>query len=133
MPIIYDPPVDGQVVYLQSDYRYASHDPMLWPQHYTQEFCHLGSIPLRPSDPKSELQILWYEFQDGDFQSTFSGFVAGVGHPSSALIKSFQPVIDSISNRFAKYMQDKDYPHKNHLLRGCLARAIGWSEKRGNT
>lgn len=52
--------------------RYGPDDPTLWPQQYSEEFCHLGAIPRRPVTSKAKA-TMWWDPDQNDFISPQSG------------------------------------------------------------
>ncbi|KAJ7078193.1 hypothetical protein C8R44DRAFT_896011 [Mycena epipterygia] len=52
-------------IYLRSDMRYGPDDPTLWPQQWTQRYCHLPLIPRKGSRP--DLDIMWWNPSQEDF------------------------------------------------------------------
>ncbi|KAJ7016299.1 hypothetical protein C8F04DRAFT_1202669 [Mycena alexandri] len=52
-------------LFLRADMRYGSDDPVLWPQQFTEEFCHMAAIAKRGARP--ELEVMWWDPQCADF------------------------------------------------------------------
>ncbi|KAJ7034117.1 hypothetical protein C8F04DRAFT_1183632 [Mycena alexandri] len=52
-------------LFLRADMRYGSDDPVLWPQQFTEEFCHMAAIAKRGARP--ELEVMWWDPQRADF------------------------------------------------------------------
>ncbi|TFK57775.1 hypothetical protein BDN72DRAFT_907525 [Pluteus cervinus] len=69
MPIIYMPPLRRRTrsIRIRSDFRYAQDDPVLWPQLYTADYCHLGAIPQQPEHKEDPLNLLWTNLTAEDF------------------------------------------------------------------
>ncbi|KAJ7856108.1 hypothetical protein B0H14DRAFT_3448666 [Mycena olivaceomarginata] len=53
-------------VYLRTDMRYGTDDPILWPQQYTSFYCHLPLISKKGAQP--ELDIMWWTPTKVDFE-----------------------------------------------------------------
>ncbi|KAF9035469.1 hypothetical protein BJ165DRAFT_1409348 [Panaeolus papilionaceus] len=54
-------------VRVREDYRYGPDDHTLWPQPYSEQHPHLGTIPRRPQDPNKPLSAMWYDPVTTDF------------------------------------------------------------------
>ncbi|KAJ6622198.1 hypothetical protein B0H10DRAFT_1944803 [Mycena sp. CBHHK59/15] len=48
------PPTGPKKIMVQRDMRYGPDDPVLWPQLYTDTFCHLAAIPKAPTSAQGQ-------------------------------------------------------------------------------
>src|SRR5271168_1743680 len=69
------PATQSTEVKLRADLRYGPDDPMLWPQPWVDNYCHLGAIPRKPDDPNDSLSIMWWDPTSDDFESFGSSLV----------------------------------------------------------
>ncbi|KAJ6448139.1 hypothetical protein C8R47DRAFT_987935 [Mycena vitilis] len=82
-------------VYLRTNMRYGSDDPMLWPQQYAAEFCHLPLIAKKGS--RSEIDIMWWEPSQLDFVAG-SAITRGLGRLKyQAFSKLIEPINELVS------------------------------------
>ncbi|KAK6974871.1 hypothetical protein R3P38DRAFT_3335461 [Favolaschia claudopus] len=57
-------------IVLRQDMRYGEHDPTLWPQNYSANFCHLAAIqakPLGKLGQQREISVMWWNPTLDDF------------------------------------------------------------------
>ena len=66
--VVYAPPTSGRMTYKQ-DYRLGYHDPLLWPQPFFPDYCHLVAISRAPEtlDEDTSTHILFHKAADDDF------------------------------------------------------------------
>jgi hypothetical protein len=101
-------------VKLRADTRYGPDDPTLWPQHWVEEFCHLGAIPRKPDDPLDSLSIMWWDPTSDDFESFGSSIINGLGELSGSKLVFLQKMMSSMEVRIEDHKLA--YPNTNKLL-----------------
>ncbi|KAJ7700977.1 hypothetical protein B0H16DRAFT_1748851 [Mycena metata] len=83
-------------VFLRADMRYGTDDPTLWPQPFSQKFCHFAAIPQREARP--DLEIMWWNPERTDFISG-SSLTSRLGRLSRRKLLLFQELTSKISTR----------------------------------
>lgn len=83
-------------VFLRADMRYGTDDPTLWPQPFSQKFCHFAAIPQREARP--DLEIMWWNPERTDFIFG-SSLTSRLGRLSRRKLLLFQELTSKISTR----------------------------------
>ncbi|KAJ7827410.1 hypothetical protein B0H13DRAFT_2373840 [Mycena leptocephala] len=83
-------------LFLWSDMRYGTDDPTLWPQEWTQRYCHLPAIAKKGTRP--ELDIMWWDPSTSDFV-VGSAVTRGLGRLRSTRLAKFIPPINELVAR----------------------------------
>ncbi|KAJ7838956.1 hypothetical protein B0H13DRAFT_2367102 [Mycena leptocephala] len=83
-------------LFLRSDMRYGTDDPTLWPQEWTQRYCHLPAIARKGTRP--ELDIMWWDPSTSDFV-VGSAVTRGLGRLRSTRLAKFIPPINELVAR----------------------------------
>ncbi|KAJ7800587.1 hypothetical protein B0H14DRAFT_3490537 [Mycena olivaceomarginata] len=78
-------------VYLRSDMRYGTDDPTLWPQQFTEHYCHLAVIAKKGTRP--DLAAMWWDPSPQDFVVR-SAVTRGLGRLAPARMS---PIIDAVN------------------------------------
>jgi hypothetical protein len=99
---------------LRGDARYGPDDPILWPQPWVENYCHLGSIPRKPDDPNDPLSIMWWDPTQDDFEFSGSFLVNGLGQLSGSKLLSLQKMMHSMESRIEDHR--KAFPKVNKFL-----------------
>ena len=73
-------------VKLRADVRYGLDDPMLWPQPWVANYCHLGAVPRKPDNPNDPLSIMWWDPTGDDFESFGGSLIDGLGQLSGSKV-----------------------------------------------
>ena len=108
-------------VKLRADIRYGPDDATLWPQPWTEMFCHLGAIPRKPEDPNDRLSIMWWDPTLDDFESFGGSLIDGLGQLSALKLLSLRQMMSSMEDRIEDHK--RAFPDTNKLLL-LLARAM---------
>ncbi|KAJ7210376.1 hypothetical protein GGX14DRAFT_363312 [Mycena pura] len=87
-------------VFLRTDMRYGSDDPTLWPQQFTQRYCHLAAIARQGTRP--ELEVLWWNPTRNDFL-VGSAVTRGLGRLRNRCVSQFLPVVNDLVDRCKQY------------------------------
>ncbi|KAF7330154.1 hypothetical protein MSAN_02465400 [Mycena sanguinolenta] len=63
------PQIDPKQIVLRRDMRYGHDDPVLWPQLYSDAFCHLAAIPKAPTSAydRAKIGVMWWNPTPKDF------------------------------------------------------------------
>ncbi|KAJ6499884.1 hypothetical protein DFH09DRAFT_1102809 [Mycena vulgaris] len=115
LPISYE-----HEVYLRQDLRYGPDDATLWPQQYSDRYCHLAAIRTREGTP-SDWAILWWDPTFQDFvRASGNTLTESLGKLHSARISSLSDVVDDILRDYKDYAKvtpmDKIPPPLNLLV-----------------
>ncbi|KAJ7052994.1 hypothetical protein C8F01DRAFT_1261169 [Mycena amicta] len=81
---------------LQSDCRYGKDDPMVWPQQYCPQYCHLAFFAKKGARP--DLEIMWWDPTPDDF-IVVSSVTPGLGRVHPKYIDRFLLCINNIVDR----------------------------------
>ncbi|KAJ6595442.1 hypothetical protein B0H10DRAFT_2328547 [Mycena sp. CBHHK59/15] len=80
-------------VFLRLDMRYGTDDPALWPQQFTQRYCHMPAIAQRGARP--ELQVMWWNPSVDEFE-VGSAVTRGLGRLKYSYVSKFLPPINKL-------------------------------------
>ncbi|KAJ7328260.1 hypothetical protein DFH08DRAFT_709600 [Mycena albidolilacea] len=80
-------------VYLRTDMRYGTDDPTLWPQQWTEQYCHLPLISKKGARP--ELDVMWWNPGQADFKIG-SALTRGLGRLAHAQFSRLLPPINEL-------------------------------------
>ncbi|KAJ7029837.1 hypothetical protein C8F04DRAFT_962434 [Mycena alexandri] len=83
-------------VFLRLDRRYGTDDPTLWPQPFSEKFCHLAAIPQR--EARLDLRIMWWNPERTDFISG-SSLTSRLGRLSHHKLIQLQELTSKITTR----------------------------------
>jgi hypothetical protein len=118
---IFLPATQSTEVKLRADLRYGPDDPMLWPQPWVDNYCHLGAIPRKPDDPNDSLSIMWWDPTSDDFESFGSSLVNGIGQLLGSKLPSLQKMMSNLEVRVESHKEAFPHPNKFFLM---LVRAM---------
>ncbi|KAJ7429432.1 hypothetical protein B0H11DRAFT_2265750 [Mycena galericulata] len=76
--------------------RYGTDDPMLWPQQFTQRYCHMPAIAQRGARP--ELQVMWWNPSPDEFE-VGSAVTRSLGRLKYKYLSQFLPPINELIQR----------------------------------
>ncbi|KAJ7085634.1 hypothetical protein C8R43DRAFT_909189 [Mycena crocata] len=110
-------------LYLRSDMRYGTDDPTLWPQQFTERYCHFAAIAKEGA--RRNLTSMWWDPSRADFV-VGSAVTRGLGRLRySRLIALLNPVEDLFAQ-----VKDLDRTATSSPLFGPLLQTIRiWSEQ----
>lgn len=111
---IFLPATQSTEVKLRADLRYGPDNPMLWPQPWVNNYCHLGAIPRKPDDPNDSLSIMWWDPTSDDFESFGSSLVNGIGQLLGSKLLSLQKMMSNLEVRVESHKEA--FPHPNKFL-----------------
>ncbi|KAJ7223355.1 hypothetical protein GGX14DRAFT_657982 [Mycena pura] len=94
-------------VFLRTDMRYGSDDPTLWPQQFTQRYCHLAAIARQGTRP--ELEVLWWNPTRNDFL-VGAAVTRGLGRLRLSCVSRFLPIVNDLVNRCKLYQRTSPTP-----------------------
>ncbi|KAJ7732901.1 hypothetical protein DFH07DRAFT_780746 [Mycena maculata] len=83
-------------VFLRSDMRDGTDDPTLWPQQWTQRYCHMPVIAEKGTRP--DLDVMWWDPSQADFE-VGSVVMRGLGRLSHRQFSRFLPPINQLVAR----------------------------------
>ncbi|KAJ6528323.1 hypothetical protein DFH09DRAFT_935270 [Mycena vulgaris] len=83
-------------LFLREDMRYGTDDPTLWPQQWTERYCHLPVIAEKATRP--DLQVMWWNPSPADFV-VGSAITRGLGRLSTARMSRLTAAIDDLVAR----------------------------------
>ncbi|KAJ7658469.1 hypothetical protein B0H17DRAFT_1213215 [Mycena rosella] len=97
-------------VYLRKDLRYGPDDHTIWPQQYSERYCHLAAIRT-PQGVADDSAIYFFEPQSQDFvQQDGPTLTAALGSLHSARLSQFAAAVDDLLNSYTFYA--KQHPGK---------------------
>ncbi|KAJ7174488.1 hypothetical protein C8R46DRAFT_1214688 [Mycena filopes] len=107
-------------VYLRSDMRYGTDDPTLWPQQWTEQFCHMPLIAKKGSRP--ELAAMWWDPSRRDFLSG-SAVMRGLGRLHFRRLSPIIAVVDEVVQRCQTVRE------KSPLIGELIQHILMWLEQ----
>ncbi|KAJ7046015.1 hypothetical protein C8F04DRAFT_1063143 [Mycena alexandri] len=84
-------------LYLRSDMRYGTDDPMLWPQQYTPKYCHMAVIPSKGARP--DLDVMWWNPSVQEDFIVGSAVTRGLGRLPRPRFSAFLPAVNDLVRR----------------------------------
>ncbi|KAJ6631301.1 hypothetical protein B0H10DRAFT_2206989 [Mycena sp. CBHHK59/15] len=100
------PPTDPKKIMVQRDMCYGPDDPVLWPQLYTDTFCHLAAIPKAPTSAQGQQKfgVMWWNPAHDNFVCPKSGLTLthGLGR---LCLKQFTKLSDLVHTLIDEYEQ----------------------------
>jgi len=120
--VIYAPPTSGRITY-KRDYRLGHHDPLLWPQPFLPDYCHLVTIPRAPEtlDEGTSTHILFHKAADDDFVPDHDSTLRGLGYLESRQFVCLKKVAANLWKKTTAYQHDDTFPHKTPIFDNILA------------
>ncbi|KAJ7739011.1 hypothetical protein B0H16DRAFT_1569532 [Mycena metata] len=88
-------------VYLRSDMRYGTDDPTLWPQQWTDRYCHMPLISKKGA--RAELECLWWTPAVYDFV-VGSAVTRGLGQLKYTQLLPLKLVINKLLDALYEYL-----------------------------
>ncbi|KAJ7257408.1 hypothetical protein C8J57DRAFT_1516867 [Mycena rebaudengoi] len=80
-------------LFLRSDMRYGTDDPALWPQEWTDDYCHFAAIAEPGSRP--DIDVMWWDPSPADFE-VGSAITRGLGKLRPQRVSQFLPPINQL-------------------------------------
>ncbi|KAJ7771910.1 hypothetical protein B0H14DRAFT_3509041 [Mycena olivaceomarginata] len=112
-------------VYLRTDMRYGTDDPILWPQQYTSFYCHLPLISKKGARP--ELDIMWWTPTEVDFEIG-SAVTRGLGRLKYHQFSKFLPPINELVPQ-CKALRQKSPALAIPLFGKLIQQLVMWLEQ----
>ena len=111
--VIYAPPANGRMTY-KHDYRLGQHDPLLWPQPFLADYCHLAAIPRAPEtlDDNVFMHVLFHKATVDDFAPETSCTLSGLGGLSWRPLGRLNKVAEKLKEMAKTYQNDDALPKK---------------------
>jgi hypothetical protein len=107
-------------LFLRQDMRYGPDDPTLWPQEYSDNFCHMGAIPRKPTTEKGKqaLGIMWWNPERTDFVCPTSGMTVtrGLGKLSHRQCTRLAELVNGLLDQYKTYAASLAAPAKTIAL-----------------
>ncbi|KAJ7868431.1 hypothetical protein B0H13DRAFT_1635742 [Mycena leptocephala] len=107
-------------LFLRRDMRYGPDDPTLWPQQYSDIFCHMGAIPRKPTTEKGKqtLGIMWWNPERADFVCPTSGMTVtrGLGKLSHCQCIRLAELVNRLLDQYRTYAASLAAPAKTIAL-----------------
>ncbi|KAJ7238315.1 hypothetical protein B0H12DRAFT_1075305 [Mycena haematopus] len=100
------PAIAEHDVFLRKDLRYGTDDFVLWPQRFSQRYCHLGVVRTTAATPITE--IMWWDPALEDFITVQDGrtITEGFGHLSDARLGALSKALDELILDYKAYIAD---------------------------
>jgi len=123
--VIYAPPPSGRMTY-KHDYRLGQHDPLLWPQPFLSNYCHLAVIPRAPEtlDDNVPMHVLFHKATFEDFAPEMFGALSGLGNLSWRPLGRLKKVAETFKEKAKIYQHDDALPKKTLLFFDSLMATI---------
>ncbi|KAJ7216990.1 hypothetical protein GGX14DRAFT_561504 [Mycena pura] len=115
----------SHAVFLRADMRYGTDDPTLWPQQWTEAYCHLPAIPAKNSRP--ELDVMWWDPSPHDF-IVGSAVTRGLGRLHHRCMGRFLPPITDLVERCQVLMRTSKAP-LSPLFGQLINNILLWTEQ----
>ncbi|KAJ7720673.1 hypothetical protein DFH07DRAFT_760738 [Mycena maculata] len=109
-------------VFLRSDMRYGTDDPALWPQQFTERYCHMPAIAQRGARPELQVNPSLDEFEVG------SAVTRGLGRLKHRYISQFLPPINTLVER-CKALWDSSPKLVSPLFGELIQHILMWIEQ----
>ncbi|KAJ7453636.1 hypothetical protein B0H11DRAFT_1741049 [Mycena galericulata] len=94
----------NHTIYLRDNFRYGDDDPTLWPQQYSDRFCHLAAIHRKVTD-KMNISVMWWDPTPGEFVCAAEGrsITRGLGKPSPDRLSAMAQAIAALLAEYGEY------------------------------
>ncbi|KAF7337790.1 hypothetical protein MSAN_02253000 [Mycena sanguinolenta] len=103
------PQIDPKQIVLRRDMRYGHDDPVLWPQLYSDAFCHLAAIPKAPTSAydRAKIGVMWWNPTPKDFVCPASGLTltCGLGRLSYHRLLELCQAVNALFEEYGRYLQ----------------------------
>ncbi|KAJ7214221.1 hypothetical protein C8J57DRAFT_1732738 [Mycena rebaudengoi] len=94
-------------LYLRSDMRYGTDDPTLWPQQWTERYCHLPLISRKGL--RDGFDVMWWDPLPEDFV-VGSTITHGLGRLHHRHIARFMPLVNKLVEDCEEYKRNAKAP-----------------------
>ncbi|KAL0579201.1 hypothetical protein V5O48_002824 [Marasmius crinis-equi] len=105
---IYKPLFGSREVYLRQDYHLGPEDPLLYPQPFVRERCHLAAIPRRPASPDDRLSKWWNPLSPEAFINEPDTIIKGLGRWAKDCLVPYETDCSQLHERVAKYRASRE-------------------------
>ncbi|KAJ7032237.1 hypothetical protein C8F04DRAFT_1262200 [Mycena alexandri] len=112
-------------VYLRSDMCYGTDDPTLWPQQWTDHYCHMALIAKRGSRP--DLEPMWWDPSRSDFV-VGSAVTRGLGRLQPARMNPLLKVVNAVIRRCTE-LRDRSKAPLHPLFGELIQHILMWFEQ----
>ncbi|KAJ7244573.1 hypothetical protein C8J57DRAFT_1191364 [Mycena rebaudengoi] len=92
---------------LRSDMRYGTDDPTLWPQQWTERYCHLPLISRQQE--RNGLDVMWWDPRPEDL-AVGSTITRGLGRLHPRHIARFMPHVNELVTKCEGYQRNAKIP-----------------------
>ncbi|KAK1219782.1 hypothetical protein PQX77_017481 [Marasmius sp. AFHP31] len=123
--LVYKPLLRLRQVYLQQDYRLGAEDPLLYPQPFIPDCCHLATIPHRSKNPEAPLAKWWTSLPPSTFVNKPDTVIKGLGWWSWDSLLPFANNSYLLHKRIEKYRTLLDTSAKPNSLITTLDKHLG--------
>ncbi|KAJ6631633.1 hypothetical protein B0H10DRAFT_2207256 [Mycena sp. CBHHK59/15] len=124
-------------IFIRADMWYGPDDPTLWPQAYSSAFCHLGTIPKKPTSEKKikEHGIMWWDPTPADFVSLDMGrsIIRGLGKLSTPQFSRLAQPTNTLIEEYKVYAKSIPPPGKVISLFPALVQTLSLGLERLQT
>jgi hypothetical protein len=107
-------------VYLRTDMRYGTDDPVLWPQRWEKHYCHMPLIARKGVRP--DIDVMWWNPSPADFVAA-SALTRGLGRLKPARINKILEPINALVAQ-VRALRKATPDNKFHPLFGELIQHI---------
>ncbi|KAJ6626404.1 hypothetical protein B0H10DRAFT_2304138 [Mycena sp. CBHHK59/15] len=103
------PQLTPKKIMVQRDMRYGPDDPVLWPQLYTNTFCHLAAIPKDPTSAQGQQKfgVMWWNPAHDDFVCPKSGLTLtrGLGRLCLKRFTKLSDLVHALIDEYEQYLK----------------------------
>ncbi|KAJ7016030.1 hypothetical protein C8F04DRAFT_1105005 [Mycena alexandri] len=112
-------------VYLRSDMRYGTDDPTLWPQQWTDHYCHMPLIAKKGT--RADLASMWWDPSPQDF-IVGSAVTRGLGRLQPRRITPILDVVNMVVRRCTE-LRDTSRERLHPLFGELIQHILMWLEQ----
>ncbi|KAJ7736190.1 hypothetical protein DFH07DRAFT_779742 [Mycena maculata] len=95
---------EDHAIQLREDFRYGDNDPTLWPQQYSQFFCHLAAIHKKMPE-KMNVSIMWWDVSHANFicPDTGRSITRGMGKLRPERFSALTQAVSALLDEYHAY------------------------------
>ncbi|KAK1231759.1 hypothetical protein PQX77_005107 [Marasmius sp. AFHP31] len=123
--LVYKPLLGTREVALRQDYYLGAEDPLLYPQPFILDRCHLAAIPRRPTDSKTPLAKWWTSLPPSSFINEPDTMIKGLGRWSGDSLRTFADDSYQLHACIEKYRSSLDSSARPNGLITALDKHLG--------